>query len=52
MLWLASPEAAFAKGKYLWANWDVEELKEKADKIANTDILTISMKGWPFSKSA
>jgi hypothetical protein len=23
-VWLASPEARFLKGKFLWANWDVD----------------------------
>lgn len=25
-VWLASPAAAFLKGRFVWANWDVEEL--------------------------
>jgi NAD(P)-dependent dehydrogenase (short-subunit alcohol dehydrogenase family) len=25
--WAASPEAAFLHGRFVWANWDVEELK-------------------------
>lgn len=32
-VWLASPEAGFLKGRYLWAHWDVEELKAKRDEI-------------------
>lgn len=26
-VWAASPEAAFLHGRFVWANWDVEELK-------------------------
>jgi NAD(P)-dependent dehydrogenase (short-subunit alcohol dehydrogenase family) len=26
-VWLASPEADFLKGRFIWANWDVAELK-------------------------
>lgn len=26
-MWAASPEATFLHGRFVWANWDVEELK-------------------------
>jgi hypothetical protein len=48
MLWLASPEAAFLKGKYIWANWDIEEMKARATEILQTDMLTVKLGGWPF----
>ncbi|KAK1760075.1 hypothetical protein QBC47DRAFT_455889 [Echria macrotheca] len=48
ILWLASPEARFLKGKFLWANWDVDELKARADEIANSTELNIVLGGWPF----
>ncbi|KAF9031108.1 NAD(P)-binding protein [Hymenopellis radicata] len=32
-VWLASPEARFLKGKFLWCNWDVDELKAQAKEI-------------------
>ncbi|KAL4950004.1 hypothetical protein BDW69DRAFT_187763 [Aspergillus filifer] len=32
-LWLVSEEAAFLNGRYVWANWDVEELKAKGSEI-------------------
>ncbi|KAL2845025.1 putative NADP(+)-dependent dehydrogenase [Aspergillus pseudoustus] len=48
-VWVASPEAAFTKGKYLWCNWDVEELREQRERILETDYLTIGyINGWPF----
>jgi hypothetical protein len=47
-LWLASPEARFLKGKYLWANWDVDELKARSTEIASTTELNIGLVGWPF----
>ena len=28
-VWLASKEAAFLKGRFVWANWDVQELVER-----------------------
>lgn len=48
MVWLASPEASFLKGKYIWANWDVSEMKARAEEIANSDLLTMKLGGWPF----
>ncbi|RFU26114.1 hypothetical protein B7463_g10223, partial [Scytalidium lignicola] len=29
MVWLATPETDFLKGRMVWANWDVEELKQR-----------------------
>lgn len=31
------------------ANWDVDELKAKADQIVSRQLLTASVNGWPFS---
>ena len=28
-VWIVSPEAEFLKGKFVWSNWDVEELKKE-----------------------
>jgi hypothetical protein len=47
-VWLASPEARFLKGKFLWANWDVDELKCKAKEIEAGTQLSIGLVGWPF----
>jgi hypothetical protein len=47
-VWLASPEARFLKGKFLWANWDVDELKAKAKEIESGSLLAIGLVGWPF----
>jgi hypothetical protein len=47
-LWLASPEARFLKGKFLWANWDVDELKARAKEIESSAQLSIGLTGWPF----
>lgn len=49
MVWLTSPEAAFLNGRCAWANWDVEELKAKADKIESGLLLTSGVYGWPFT---
>ncbi|KAI0172771.1 hypothetical protein GGR52DRAFT_546011 [Hypoxylon sp. FL1284] len=47
-LWLASPEARFLKGKFLWCNWDIDELKAQAKELENSTKLNIDMVGWPF----
>jgi len=39
-VWLASPEASFLKGKFVWANWDAQELLEREDEITNGRLLT------------
>lgn len=49
-VWLASPEAAFLKNKFLWANWDVEELKAEAKEIEGSTRLNIALGGWPFGE--
>ena len=48
IVWLASPEANFLKDKFLWANWDVDELKAQAEKIRDTTYLSVGLVGWPF----
>jgi hypothetical protein len=50
-VWVTSPEAAFLRGKFSFCNWDVEELKAKAEKIKESDIFTSGIMGWPFSPS-
>ncbi|KAF1818152.1 NAD(P)-binding protein [Dissoconium aciculare CBS 342.82] len=47
-LWLASPEARFLSGKFLWANWDIDELKARAEELKSGDELNITVNGWPF----
>ncbi|OAP58448.1 hypothetical protein AYL99_07538 [Fonsecaea erecta] len=50
MVWLASSEADFLKsGRFLWANWDVEELiARKAEIEADQALFRITIGGWPF----
>ncbi|KAI9708236.1 MAG: hypothetical protein M1820_004190 [Bogoriella megaspora] len=47
-VWLASPEARFLRGKFLWANWNVDELKARAKEIEESTQLSIGLVGWPF----
>ncbi|KAH8424841.1 uncharacterized protein LDX57_002584 [Aspergillus melleus] len=48
IVWLASPEAAFLSGRYVSANWDVAELKTKAEDFQSGPQLTAGIHGWPF----
>jgi len=45
-VWLASPEANFLNGRMVWAAWDVEELKSKAEEIeSNPSMLRLGLIG-------
>ncbi|EXK84017.1 hypothetical protein FOQG_11750 [Fusarium oxysporum f. sp. raphani 54005] len=44
-VWLASPEAEFLKGKFVWVNWDVDELKARADEIKNSLLFKVILNG-------
>ncbi|KAK5290617.1 hypothetical protein LTR99_011018 [Exophiala xenobiotica] len=44
-VWLVSPEAKFLKSKYVWANWDVDEMIARAEEIQNSTLLTWSVEG-------
>jgi hypothetical protein len=46
-VWAASKEAKFLNGKFVWAHWDVDELKSKAKEIESTDKFTLGLIGWP-----
>ncbi|KAG6098469.1 hypothetical protein E4U30_007927 [Claviceps sp. LM220 group G6] len=43
-LWLAGPESDFLNGRYVWANWDVDELVALKERLACDDrFLTIGL---------
>ncbi|KAJ4983982.1 short chain dehydrogenase reductase family protein [Stagonosporopsis vannaccii] len=44
-VWLASPEAEFLRGRFVWVNWDVEELKTLAGEIKESALLKIDLNG-------
>ena len=46
-VWLASPAAAWLGGRFLWAQWDVDELAKMKDEIERNDELKMGLKGWP-----
>ena len=47
-VWLCSSEARFLRGKFVWCNWDVEELCKKKSELENTPLLTANCIGWPY----
>lgn len=46
-VWLASPAADWTGGRFLWSNWDVEELVEMKAEIQEKNELVIGLVGWP-----
>jgi hypothetical protein len=44
-VWAASPEAKFLKGKFVWVNWDAEELLARAEEIKEKDLLAWKLNG-------
>jgi hypothetical protein len=50
MLWLTTAQADFLRTRFLWANWDVEELIARRQEIeANPLLFKITIGGWPFT---
>ncbi|EJD54056.1 NAD(P)-binding protein [Auricularia subglabra TFB-10046 SS5] len=46
IVWLNSPEGEFLKGKFLWVNWDVDELKARKEEILSGNKLVTGLTGW------
>lgn len=44
--WAANPQARFLKGRFVWANWDVEELKDMAEDIKRSEKFTTCLHGF------
>jgi hypothetical protein len=43
-VWLASPEATFLNGRYVWAAWDVDEMVAMKEKVASDpSLLTMGL---------
>ncbi|CAH0032702.1 unnamed protein product [Clonostachys rhizophaga] len=47
VVWLASPEAQFLNGKFVYSNWDVEELLGRKTEFETTELGTIKYDGLP-----
>ncbi|KAG9234048.1 hypothetical protein BJ875DRAFT_484554 [Amylocarpus encephaloides] len=48
-VWLTSQESEFLRGRLVWSNFDVEEMKARADEIKEKNLLTLSLTGYPFN---
>ncbi|CEI67659.1 hypothetical protein FVEN_g9478 [Fusarium venenatum] len=46
-VWIVSPEADFLRSKFVWSNWDVEELKSLKEQLLSSQDLTLGLQGWP-----
>jgi len=46
-VWLASDDAKFLKGRFVWASWDIEEMKTKEKLITQGETWTTGLQGWP-----
>ena len=44
-VWLSTEKAEFLTGKYVGANWSVDELVERKDEILSQGKLSIAVKG-------
>ena len=53
IVWLASAQAEFLRGRFVWANWDVNEMVAMKEKIeADPLLLAPTIGGWPFVDDA
>ena len=54
MVWLSHDVAKtrFLSGRFVWVNWDVEELLQRKEEIGKSDVFTMGLMGWPFEKKA
>lgn len=46
LVWLVSPEGEFLRGKFVWANWDVQELIAMKEEFRAPDKLVTGLLGW------
>jgi short-subunit dehydrogenase len=47
LVWVGSQEAGFLGGRYVFANWDVDELKSRKEEIEESQDLTVGLVGFP-----
>jgi NAD(P)-dependent dehydrogenase (short-subunit alcohol dehydrogenase family) len=44
VVWLATEQAAFLNGRFVWVNWDIKELLELKGRILENDLLRTAIK--------
>lgn len=47
-VWLASPEAEFLRSRFVWANWDVDELMARKEEIKSSRLFMWGLEGVPM----
>ncbi|KAI1845584.1 hypothetical protein JX266_008195 [Neoarthrinium moseri] len=47
LVWAASEEAVFLKNKFVFATWDIDELKERKEEIMSSPELILGLNGFP-----
>ncbi|KAI1868694.1 uncharacterized protein JN550_006269 [Neoarthrinium moseri] len=47
LVWAASEEAVFVKNKFVFATWDIDELKERKEEIMSSPELILGLNGFP-----
>lgn len=52
IVWSTSPEGAFTASKFMYVNWDVTELKSKAEQIKAPLALTSNLVGFPWAAAS
>lgn len=50
-VWLAGKEAGFLKGKYVFANWDVDEMVARKEEIVRESLLECWPTGLPRTQT-
>lgn len=49
MLWLSSKRGeCIPSGRFLWINWDVDELEESSENWKDPNLLTMGLHGWSY----
>jgi NAD(P)-dependent dehydrogenase (short-subunit alcohol dehydrogenase family) len=48
VVWLATEQAAFLNGRFVWVNWDIGELMELKDRILEKGLLRTAIKEGEF----
>ena len=52
-VWLAAhPDSRKLNGRFIWANWDINEILESIEEIQKRDLLTLTLKGWAEDTNA
>lgn len=47
-MWAATKQAAFLHGRFVWANWDVDELLTRKGEFEDPGFLKLGLQGSEF----